>query len=443
MDFIKIIRNNLYSKYKSGLINFYISKTNSILFKPEKGYYKQFIGNYLKEMYIYSDNSEFLQKYFNINDSNFKLKVLSYIYFHNFKYSPNYLILDNDILNIMCKLLREKQNLIDRNIATNCIVYEKSRNKYNRYKYYKNDDENIIFNDMNMNKSNFSSFSNNNQNIEKNNLYEIKNKNYINKNFISYTRLNEAKNKEKEINISIESIKKLVKKFKNVKINIINKNNINFTKSINSKDSINKLNIKNIQNNKNKNKNKFTSSKKLILNNKNNIRRELIKSRNSNYQKINKYKLSVDDFKENLRKSKKSLVQKYLDNFWKENKNFVTNLIENKNIINFNKTIFHKRYFSTNNSENFNNFLLMKSVLSNKSNNKSNKSIKMKLKSNSFNKNKFPKKVEFNNTLIRKIQNNSYFMKNKNFYCISDKENKNNRNLLSVKSINFSYKYKS
>ena len=85
----------------------------------------------------------------------------------------------------------------------------------------------------------------------------------------------------------------------------------------------------------------------------------------------------------------------------------------------------------------------MKSVLSNKSNNKSNKSIKMKLKSNSFNKNKFPKKVEFNNTLIRKIQNNSYFMKNKNFYCISDKENKNNRNLLSVKSINFSYKYKS
>ena len=167
MDFIKILRNNLYSKYKSGLINFYISKTNSILFKPEKGYSKQFIGNYLKEMYIYSDNTEFLQKYFNINDSNFKLKVLSYIYFHNFKYSPNYLILDNDILNIMCKLLREKQNLIDRNITTNCIVYEKSRNKYNRYKYYKNDDENIIFNDMNMNKSNFSSFSNNNQNIEK------------------------------------------------------------------------------------------------------------------------------------------------------------------------------------------------------------------------------------------------------------------------------------
>ena len=78
----------------------------------------------------------------------------------------------------------------------------------------------------------------------------------------------------------------------------------------------------------------------------------------------------------------------------------------------------------------------MKSVLSNKSN----KSIKMKLKSNSFNKNKFiqkAKKVEFNNTLIRKIQNNSYFMKNKNFYCISDKENKDNRNLLSVKSINF------
>ena len=434
MNFIKILRNNLYSKYKSGLINFYISKTNSILFKPEKGYSKQFIGNYLKEMYIYSDNSEFLQKYFNINDSNFKLKVLSYIYFHNFKYSPNYLILDNDILNIMCKLLREKQNLIDRNIATNCILYEKSRNKNNRYTFYKIDDDNNLFNDINFNKSNNSSFSNKNQNLEKNTKNE--NLNYINKNFVSYTRFNEAKNKEKEINNnSTDSIKNLVKKFKKENINIINKNKINSIKSINSKDLTNKLKVKNLQNNQNKKV--FVASQQLLLNNKNNIR-ELIKSRNSKHKNIIKDKLTVEDFKENLRKSKKSLVKRYLDNYWKQNKNFVKNLIENKNIIEFNKFILNKKYFSINHSENINNFLTMRTPLRNKS-------IKIKLKTNSINK-KFSqknKKFTFNKSLINKIQNNSDFMKNKNFRCVYYKESINSGKIFSVKKINFSNRCKS
>ena len=441
MNFIKILRNSLYSKYKSGVTNYYISKTNSILFKQNQGSSKQFLGNYLKEMYMHYDDTEFIQKYFYIDDSNFKLKVLGYIYFHNFKYPPNYLNLDNGVLNIMCKLLKEKQNLIDRNIATNCLVYEKSRNKYN-YKYYKSGDKNIIFNDMNMNKSNSSFSIIKNQNVEKYSIFENKNKNYINKDFIFFTNLKEIKNKEKEINNnSTDSITKLVKKIKNVKINIINdinKNNINFIKNINSKDSINKLETTHLQSNKSKNK--FTSPKKIIFNNKNNIR-ELVKSRNSNFNKINKSKLSVEDFKENLRKSKRSLVQKYLDNYWKENKNFIMNLIGNKNIINFNRNVLQKSFYSTNNSENINNFLSTKSMLSTRSN----KSIKIKLKSNSFNKNKFPqgaKKAEFNNTLRKKIQYNSYFMKNKNFHCISNKENINSRNIFSVKAINYSYKHK-
>ena len=394
MNFIKILRNSLYSKYKSGVTNYYISKTNSILFKQNQGSSKQFLGNYLKEMYMHYDDTEFIQKYFYIDDSNFKLKVLGYIYFHNFKYPPNYLNLDNGVLNIMCKLLKEKQNLIDRNIATNCLVYEKSRNKYN-YKYYKSGDKNIIFNDMNMNKSNSSFSIIKNQNVEKYSIFENINKNYINKDFIFFTNLKEIKNREKEINNdSTDSITNLVKKIKNVKINIINdinKNNINFIKNINSKDSINKLKTKHLQNNKNKNK--------------------------------------------------RSLVQKYLDNYWKENKNFITNLIGNKNIINFGRNVFQKSFYSTNNSENINNFLSTKSMLSSRSN----KSIKIKLKSNSFNKNKFPqgaKKAELNNTLRKKIQNNSYFMKNKNFHCISNKENINSRNIFSVKAINYSYNHK-
>ena len=85
MNLIKLLRNSLYSKYKSGLTNFYISKINLILFKQDKGHYKPFIGTYLKEMYIYSDYNEYLQKYFYKSDSNIKLKVLGYIYFHNFK----------------------------------------------------------------------------------------------------------------------------------------------------------------------------------------------------------------------------------------------------------------------------------------------------------------------------------------------------------------------
>ena len=434
MNLIKLLRNSLYSKYKSGLTNFYISKINLILFKQDKGHYKPFIGTYLKEMYIYSDYNEYLQKYFYKSDSNIKLKVLGYIYFHNFKSLPNYLNLENNIYNIMCELLTEKQNLIDRNIATNCILYEKSRNKNNRYTFYKIDDDNNLFNDINFNKSNNSSFSNKNQNLEKNTKNE--NLNYINKNFVSYTRFNEAKNKEKEINNnSTDSIKNLVKKFKKVNINIINKNKINFIKSINSKDLTNKLKVKNLQNNQNKKV--FVASQQLLLNNKNNIR-ELIKSRNSKHKNIIKDKLTVEDFKENLRKSKKSLVKKYLDNYWKQNKNFVKNLIENKNIIEFNKIILHKRYFSINHSENINNFLTMRTPLRNKS-------IKIKPKTNSINK-KFSqknKKFTFNNTLINKIQNNSDFMKNKNFRCVYYKESINSGKIFSVKKINFSNRCKS
>ena len=431
MNLIKLLRNSLYSKYKSGLTNFYISKINLILFKQDKGHYKPFIGTYLKEMYIYSDYNEYIKKYFYKSDSNIKLKVLGYIYFHNFKSLPNYLNLENNIYNIMCELLTEKQNLIDRNIATNCILYEKSRNKNNRYTFYKIDDDNNFFNDINFNKSNNSSFSNKNQNLEKNTKND-----YVNKNFVSYTRFNEAKNKEKEINNnSTDSIKNLVKKFKKVNINIINKNKINFIKSINSKDLTNKLKVKNLQNNQNKKV--FVASQQLLLNNKNNIR-ELIKSRNSKHKNIIKDKLTVEDFKENLRKSKKSLVKKYLDNYWKQNKNFVKNLIENKNIIEFNKIILHKRYFSINHSENINNFLTMRTPLRNKS-------IKIKLKTNSINK-KFSqknKKFTFNNTLINKIRNNSDFMKNKNFRCVYYKESINSGKIFSVKKINFSNRCKS
>ena len=168
MDFIKIIRKGLYSKYKSDEENFYIAQINLILFKPKRLSSKYFLGNYLKEMSIYNDDIEYFDKYYYKYDSYNKLKILGYIYFNNFNPPPNYLSFENSVNSIMFKLLREKQNLIDRNIATNFLIYEKSRNKKTKKKLKKINDDNNFFKTANSYRTNISSFSNyNNQSIEK------------------------------------------------------------------------------------------------------------------------------------------------------------------------------------------------------------------------------------------------------------------------------------
>ena len=400
MDFIKIIRKGLYSKYKSDEENFYIAQINLILFKPKRLSSKYFLGNYLKEMSIYNDDIEYFDKYYYKYDSYNKLKILGYIYFNNFYPPPNYLSFENSVNSIMFKLLREKQNLIDRNIVTNFLIYEKSRNKKTKKKLKKINDDNNFFKTANSYRTNISSFSNyNHQSIEKNNnLYEKENSKNIINIFQTFRKSKEIKYKEKEINNnSNDSITKLVKKLKSIKINnIINKN-------------------KHIM---------FSSQN--LFHNKSNIM-QLIKNRDMKNKKITKYKLSVEDFKENLKKNRKYKMKKYFDNFWKLNKNFVTNLIENKNIIKFSPIFSNKKFFSTNYSEITNNFLSFKSQNTTKVNNPK------KLKGNIFYKNKLSSKNKREiNPLINKIQNNSDFIKNKKYSCVFSKENKNNTNNRNV-----------
>ena len=351
MDFIKIIRKGLYSKYKSDEENFYIAQINLILFKPKRLSSKYFLGNYLKEMSIYNDDIEYFDKYYYKYDSYNKLKILGYIYFNNFYPPPNYLSFENSVNSIMFKLLREKQNLIDRNIVTNFLIYEKSRNKKTKKKLKKINDDNNFFKTANSYRTNISSFSNyNNQSIEKNNnLYEKENSKNIINIFQTFRKSKEIKYKEKEINNnSNDSITKLVKKLKSIKINnIINKNKIKLKISTNSKNQINKINANNHPLDKNKH---IMFSSQNLFHNKSNIM-QLIKNRDMKNKKITKYKLSVEDFKENLKKNRKYKMKKYFDNFWKLNKNFVTNLIENKNIIKFSPIFSNKKFFSTNYSE--------------------------------------------------------------------------------------------
>ena len=427
MDFIKIIRKGLYSKYKSDEENFYIAQINLILFKPKRLSSKYFLGNYLKEMSIYNDGIEYFDKYYYKYDSYNKLKILGYIYFNNFNPPPNYLSFENSVNSIMFKLLREKQNLINRNIVTNFLIYEKSRNKKTKKKLKKINDDNNFFKTANSYRTNISSFSNyNNQSIEKNNnLYEKENSKNIINIFQTFRKSKEIKYKEKEINNnSNHSITKLVKKLKSIKINnIINKNKIKLKISTNSKNQINKI----IANNHPLDKNKHIMfSSQNLFHNKNNIM-QLIKNRDMKNKKITKYKLSVEDFKENLKKNRKYKMKKYFDNFWKLNKNFVTNLIENKNIIKFSPIFSNKKFFSTNYSEIINNFLSFKSQNTTKVNNPK------KLKGNIFYKNKLSSKNKREiNPLINKIQNNSDFIKNKKYSCVFSKENKNNTNNRNV-----------
>ena len=203
-----------------------------------------------------------------------------------------------------------------------------------------------------------------------NNLYEKENSKNIINIFQTFRKSKEIKYKEKEINNnSNHSITKLVKKLKSIKINnIINKNKIKLKISTNSKNQINKINANNHPLDKNKH---IMFSSQNLFHNKNNIM-QLIKNRDMKNKKITKYKLSVEDFKENLKKNRKYKMKKYFDNFWKLNKNFVTNLIENKNIIKFSPIFSNKKFFSTNYSEITNNFLSFKSQNTTKVNNPQN-----------------------------------------------------------------------
>lgn len=192
---------------------------------------------------------------------------------------------------------------------------------------------------------------------------------------------------------------------------IINKNTRYL---LNTKTDIRKYN--------NKNKLSLKKSKTIIFS------KQFFQGKNKFFELINnlkkeknkEYCLSVEQFKKRLKDTNTTKIKEYIDNYWKTNKNFVKNLVENQNLFNHNIICFSPISKSENSKNN--SFLSMRTPSSSKT---------VKNKNNYFNKFKLVKKGKKleNNSLIMKIQNDSDFMKNKNYSYVFRQKNKNVKNL--------------
>ena len=435
MDKVKILYKSIYSKYKTNKKNLEIAQINSILFKSQFKNIFQSNKILFKEMTITSDFEEYFQN-FSYKDSIIRLKLLGYIYTNNFKLSPNYLSMGEDIYFIMLKFFREKQDLIDRNIYDNILKEKKNKNRL----------ENAIidYNNFFLNSKNFSKSSScnslNNKNHSSENKFHEETKNQNNKKFLF--SLTKRDNESKFIkDNSIDSIKRWMDKIKKRNIKIIKNNNvgdnsINYNKK--TKIEIKKLNENKIPIIK---RNKMISSMQISqFNNKNKIIQTRTKSNNK------EYRLSVDSFKEKMKNSRKQIIKQHIENFWKINKNFVTNLIEkNSKIINFkrlslNGNNFVHKSLSENSKHFINNYINKLSRCPKNIENKNTKNTNFILYKYNISK-RYKLK---NNSLTMKIQNESNFMKNKNCVFAPRKENKiikkfQNKNNLSKKFFNNKY----
>lgn len=451
MDKLKISWKSLYSKYKPNIVDYDIAYINALLFKYPIKNDIQYLKFRFNEMSILSDTKEYFQEY-SYKDSVLKLKLLGYIYVNNFKPPPNYLSMGFKVYNIMSKGLKEKQNLIDRNIYTNFLKEKKYKNRLENAILEKRND---FVNSKNFSKSIDSLTSNKNQNFENKYSRDINNVNIITKEKNKIKIFSLPKKKEgtkfieeniKDINeSSIDSVMRLIDHFKTKKknnnYNIIN-HPTNNTNIINCGTKT-KIDIKQPRDNIIpiiKQSKIFFSSKTLGYN-KDKIF-ELMKNLKKK-EKNMRYHLSVDSFKLKLKNSRKSIMKERIDNYWKTNKNFITNLIENNNnIIIQNQKLINSRYYSwTNLSENskinnfsinYNNLLL--NQFSSRSKNVQPKHISLNsCSSRTRNKNR-------DNTLFMKIQNDSDFMRNKNYSCVFPNEKKIEQN---KKHLNHQNNYKS
>ena len=422
--FHKIIRRNLCSKYREEIINYNIAQINSILFNYSIKNSYQYIKYHYKEMIIISDDEEYFN-FYTKKDSILKLHFLGYIYTNNFKPPPNYLSLDKNIYNIMCKLLNEKQKLIDRIIDNKILVEErkKNKNKNRRESIFNENNNNTVRNSINISKISYKSFSNKNQSFDHKYNYEI-NKSQNKIIFLSKNNKNINKNdsnNSQDINEnSINSIVNWMEKLK--KRNNINNGIKNLAKI--------KINIKKYNNNINKRKNIKVFSNQIIFD-KNKINKLF---QNLKDEKTKENYISVDNFKEKSKKNKTIIVKQHIDNIWKSNKNFFTNLIKEQNLIKNRKKFLNNRYFysinssSENSTTNINNHSNNYNSISNLSQ-KSEKIKKLSFSSKSLKYNnryiklykyKIPKIINNHSqqSLINKIQNDSDFMKNKNYSCV-------------------------
>ena len=483
-DPVRIIYRNIYSKHKTKISNYNIAQINSILFNYSIPNSTQIIKVYYKEMIYLCDKREYIKYIFTYEEIYEKMKLLGYIYCNNFRPPPNYLPLDNYNRNIMHKLLIYKQELIDRynyymmikenNLNDKNIDYED--NNINLKPLYDSSDDKKTKNNIISKKSTSKNkviINNKNTkgNIKKN--VHFSNETFNLKSYISgieeeskyeskgvskYMEPAPIKDDEEKNENSIDSVMKIMDYFK-----------IKENDSINLKKTKKSGLIYNLKNNK--------SSSSLKLNQGNNKRRftgeflinqnkiiNLIKNFRKNFGKTNKYYLSIEKFKENLEKNNK--MKDRLEKYWKINKNFVTNLIESKNLKIKNKNLLNSYLtptFSFNStldnsiSKNIHNkfynlvSLSPQSKLSTINNNNTTKLFslspqchsnicftKYKLSSN-INKNKFTNSFgnkKTKNSLLMIIRNDSNYMKKKKFSCVEKKIKLINKMNNSIKNIN-------
>lgn len=464
-DPVRIIFGNIHLKHKTRLSNYNISQINSILFNYSIPNSTQIISVLYKEMVILCNSNEFIKNNYSDKESSEKLKILGYIYSNNFRPPPNYISLDKYSRDIMFKLLKNKQQLIDRynyyklqkEKDLKCENIEDYEDNYINLKFlydYSNEDKNVINDNLFSKKSNSKNKPKINLKNTKGKL--LKNVHFSKENFNlkSYISLDDEskfeskgvskmdqidiKEKEEKDENSIDSVMKLIDTFqKNNKENNLNKSKNNQNHGI----------IYKFKNNKNNSStrlferiNKRGMTGEMLISQNKII--SLIKKYRHNFGKNNKYYLSVENFREKLKENKK--LKDYLQNYWKINKNFVTNLIENKNIKIKDKVLY------PNFSSKFNytsedtipknikiNYLLsptQKSKISNFSVNSKlsylspqsqgnicfnnyKLNLYLNINRNKLNTNIFENKKS-TSELIMKIRNNSDFMKNKKFYCI-------------------------
>ena len=493
IDPVRIIFTNIYTKYKTNVSNYNIGQINSILFNYSIPNSTRILSSFYKEMIITCDNGEYIKYKYNINESTEKLKLYGYIYINNFKPPPNYLGLDKINLDIMRKLLIQKQDLIDRynfymiqkkneNISKDDNInfikdnFIDIRNIYDSSSLDKRNDINNINTKVNSAKNKpkpilsinktkekekgkkTAHFLRNEQNDTNNNNYTLKSylssldeeSKFVSKNM--EPNAPEMKENEENKENSIDSIMNLMENFKSTdKDGDNNDKNIIYRKEYHS--------ILNPKNN-NKRKKAIISTRhqkrtltNQLLFNKNNIY-NMINNYKKNTFRMNKYYLSIEKFRERLHENEK--IKKYLENYWKTNKNLIKNLIDSIKVY---KSHYHHNDIMMNNvsstnysskldytlevslsiskNKNYNYFndilsfnskskLTLSPNLKQLMNQNSYKSIPFKKYKLNINKNKFINSAEMEtskNPIIMKIRKNSDFMKNKNFTCIFKKLN--------------------
>ena len=486
-DPVNLIYGYIYARHKTRISNYNKAQINSILFTYSIPNSTQVIQALYKEMIILCDTNEYLKSLYSHQEGNAKLKLFGYIYAANFRPPPNYISLDKFNSDIMFRLLTCKQELIDRynyymlkkendlkneneddydeNFINLKHLYDSSEEKKTNeivlskksssklkpklnFRGFRKSKKNVHFSKDHFNLKSYISF------IEDESKLESK---FESKGVSKYMEPIEIKENEEENENSFDSVMKLMENFK---YNIID-NNENIYLNNNNNNNVKKIkNLKNTSINKYKERfNKRGMTGDMLINQNKFI--SLIKKYRYNFGKQNKYYLSIDKFKEKLKQNNKTKNQ--IEKYWKINKNFVTNLIENKNIkINNLKNIKNRLLYTNlsstinytpestiqrNYNTNYYNLLSLspKSIISTITYNTKLSSISPKSQSNIFfkqhnlnlnfnikrNKNNANSVGNINsrNTLKMKIKNNSDFMRNKNFYCIFNESEKNKLNI--------------